>query len=245
MKFSYSEVWNDTVELLRSNSTIIMAIAGVFLFLPALVTAYFLTPPVPKTLGEMLPMWVEYFTANWHWLLLERLFEMVGAISLLLLFLDARGRSVGALISGAVMILPFYFLATLLSSVLLAIGLALFLVPGLYLLSRLAFVGPDVAVAGTRNPFVAITRSFAQTKGNGWAILGLLMLIAIPGTIIAGTAGMLLGLLFLAIAGQDVGAFLTQIVQALAGAVLGVVILAVIAALYRRLAGASAAARAN
>lgn len=245
MKFSYSQVWNDAVEMLRNNGAIVIALAGVFIFLPALVAAYFLTPPVPKTLGEMLPMWVEYVKANGHWLLLERLFEMVGAISLLLLLLDARGRSVGALISAAVMILPFYFLATLLSSVLFAIGLMLFIVPGLYLLGRLAFVGPDVAIAGTRNPFAAITRSFAQTKGNGWAILGLLMLIAIPGTIIAGVAGMLLGLLFLAVAGQDVGAFLTQIVQALAGAVLGVVILAVIAALYRRLAGASAAARAD
>lgn len=241
MKFSYSEMWNDAVGMLRENGAIVIALSGVFIFLPSLVTAYFLPPPVPKTLPEMLPMWAEYMQANGHWLLLERLVSMVGAISLFLLFLDARGRSVGTLISAAVMILPFYFLATLVSTFLLVLGFFLLIVPGLYLLGRLAFVGPNVAVAGIRNPIAAISASWAQTKDNGWSVLGLLLLIAIPGMIIVGVIGMLLGLIFLAVAGQDVGAFLTQIVQTLGSTALGVVMIAVIAALYRRLASGSAA----
>ena len=242
MKFSYSEVWNGAVAMLRENGAIVIALAGVFIFLPALVTAYFLPPPVAKTLPEMFPMWVEYMRASGHWLLLGRLFSMVGAISLFLLFLDARGRSVATLISAALMILPFYFLATLVSTFLLVLGFFLLIVPGLYLLGRLAFVGPNVAVAGIRNPIAAISASWAQTKDNGWAVLGLLVLIAVPGMIIVSVIGMLLGLIFLAAAGQDVGAFLTQIVQALGSTALGVVLIAVIAALYPRLAGGSAKA---
>ena len=40
MKFSYSEVWADTVAMLRENLAIIAALAGVFLFLPTLLAAY-------------------------------------------------------------------------------------------------------------------------------------------------------------------------------------------------------------
>jgi hypothetical protein len=235
MRFSYSEVWNDAVALLRNNAAIAIALAGVFIFLPQLVTAYFLPTPVAEKPDELVRVMTDYFLSSWHWLLLARLVGMVGAISLLLLFLDARGRSVGTLISAAILILPFYFLASIVSGFLVAAGCLLLIVPGLYLLGRLTLVGPDVVVAGTRNPIAAVSRSFAQTRGNGWSVLGLLILIAIPGVIIVGVIGMLLGIIFLAVAGQDVGAFLTQIVQAAGGAALEVALLAVIAALYRRL----------
>jgi hypothetical protein len=33
MKFSYSAVWNDTVALLRSHGSLLLAIAGVFIFI--------------------------------------------------------------------------------------------------------------------------------------------------------------------------------------------------------------------
>ena len=97
-------------------------------------------------------------------------------------------------------------------------------------------VGPEVVAAERRNPITAISRSFELTKGKGWAVLGLLLLVAIPGVIIVGVIGVLLGILFLAVAGQDVGTLLTQIVQAVGGAALVTVMVALIAALYARLA---------
>jgi hypothetical protein len=42
MNFSYSAVWNDTVALLKSHGSLLLAVAGVFILLPLLMTAYFL-----------------------------------------------------------------------------------------------------------------------------------------------------------------------------------------------------------
>ena len=242
MKFSYSEVWNEAVELLRSNATIVLALAGVFLFLPVLLVAHFLPVQPPEDVKELMRFYQEYFVANWHWLIIGRLIAMVGEISILLLFLDARGRSVGTLIAAALMLLPFYFLTSLLGGIMAGIGFLLLIVPGLYLIGRLAMAGPHVAAASERNPIAAITRSFELTKGCGWAVLGLLLLVWIAGAIIASVIGALLGIIFIAAAGQDVGAFLANIVNSLTQAALEVVVLALLAALYMRLRGSSAKA---
>ncbi|HMJ94198.1 MAG TPA: YciC family protein [Allosphingosinicella sp.] len=242
MKFSYSEVWNDAVEMLRTNATIVIALAGVFLFLPGLLVAHFLPMPTTEAgFRELYRLMWEYFTANGLWIFLARLVAMVGEISLLILFLDARGRSVGTLIAAAVMILPFYFVASFLSGLMLAVGFALLIVPGLYLIGRLALVGPHIAAAGERNPIAAIRRSFEMTEGKGWAVLGLLMLVWIAGAVIAGVIGSLLGILFIAVAGQDVGALLTNIVNSITNAALQTVVIALVAALYMRLRAGSAA----
>src|SRR5687768_11598737 len=99
MKFSYSEVWNGTVELLRANAAIVIALAGVFIFLPALIMAHFIPSPVVEKPEDFVRMWSEYLTVNGHWLLLSRLITMVGVISLLLHFIIPRGATVGALMA--------------------------------------------------------------------------------------------------------------------------------------------------
>ena len=240
MKFSYSQVWNDAVELLRANAAIVVALAGVFLFLPVLVIAHFLPVPTSDDFRELMRYYQEYFAANLHWLLIARLIAMIGEISLLLLFLDARGRSVGTLIGAALLLLPFYFVASLLTGIMVGFGFVLLIIPGLYLIGRVALVGSHVAAAGERNPIAAITRSFELTRGNGWAVLGMLILVWIAGAIIASVAGALLGILFIAVAGQDIGAFLANIVNSLTNAALETVLAAVLAALYMRLRASSA-----
>ena len=44
MTFSYSAVWDDTVRLLQAHGRLLAAIAGVFLFLPAVAFAIYLKP---------------------------------------------------------------------------------------------------------------------------------------------------------------------------------------------------------
>src|SRR6185437_17138364 len=51
MRFSYNQVWEDTLRLLRENAALLAAIAGVFLFLPALLVAVLVPPPVPPQGG--------------------------------------------------------------------------------------------------------------------------------------------------------------------------------------------------
>ena len=49
MKISYSAVWADTAALLRSHASLIATVAGVFIFLPGLLVAYFLPQPEPAS----------------------------------------------------------------------------------------------------------------------------------------------------------------------------------------------------
>src|SRR4051812_38184352 len=52
MSFSYNAVWEDAVRLLRQHAPLLAAIAGVFLFLPALLFAVFLPQPTPPQGGD-------------------------------------------------------------------------------------------------------------------------------------------------------------------------------------------------
>lgn len=242
MKLSYSAAWKDTVELLQGNAAAVAALAGVFLFLPALMTAYFLPYPEPADPKLLFPMWKEYFDANWHWMVLSSVVGMIGAIAIFLLFLNPKNNTVGGTIATAVTILPFYFIASMMSGLMIGIGLLLLIVPGLYLLGRLGLVTPVVVAEGQRNPITAISRSFELTRGNGWAVVGLLILIAFTATIITGVFSTMVGLLFLAVLSQDLALFLTKIIQALASAAMVSLIYAVTAAIYRQLRGSGSGA---
>jgi hypothetical protein len=242
MKFSYSAVWDDTVALLRAHAPLIAALAGVFIFLPALLVGHFLPQPEPVAGAEAGEMWRllgEYFTVNWHWLLLQSLVNTIGTIAILILVFARQGTSVGGAISAAVLLLPFYFLASLLSGLAIGIGLLLLIVPGLYLFGRLAPLAPVVVAENRRNPIDAIARTFAVTRGKGWAVLGLVILVVIPGVIAMMVANMIFGFVFRLAAGQELGALLSLIVNSATATALTIVLLLLYAAIYRALADRS------
>jgi hypothetical protein len=242
MKFSYSAVWADVVALLRAHLSLIATVAGVFIFLPGLLFAYFLPQPETQDFGRLGEIWVEYLNANWHWMLLNSLINMIGSIAILLLIF-ARNISVGGAIAAALALLPFYFLASLLGSVIIGFGFVLLILPGAYLLGRLGPLNSVVVAETRRNPIDAVGRSFALTKGHGWAVLGLILIVAIPAMIAIGVATTLLGILFVLVAGQDLGQTLVLIVRAAGNAALVTLLLVLNAAIYRQLnPGASEAA---
>lgn len=241
MKFSYSAVWADVMDLLRAHASLIATVAGVFIFLPGLLFAYFLPQPEPQDLGRLGEVWAEYIGANWPWLLLNSLMNMVGSIAILLLIFR-RGVTVGGAIAAAVALLPFYFLASLLSSVLVGLGFVLLIVPGLYLLGRFGPLSAVVVAETRRNPADAIARCWALTRGHGWAVLGLILLVAVAAAIVIGVATALLGILFVLVAGQDLGQLLVLIVRTAGNAALVTLVLLLNAAVYRQLSRRDSAA---
>lgn len=237
MSISYSAAWDDMVRTLRANSALLLPVAGVFLFLPTVVASYFAPQPRAGTIEAL----ITHFADNWVLLLVVNLIGFVGNLALLVLALDGRRPTVAAAIRTAFLLLPAYFLVSLLSGFLIFLGLMLFVLPGLYLIGRLAATGPVLVAEGRRNPVDIVKRSFALTKGKGWAVLGLILLLFIAFYVVSLAITFVLGSALLLLdraGGGGVGAFLLLVLSAAVGAAFNMVLVVLIAALYRRIAAA-------
>lgn len=239
MRFSYSGIWDDMVRLLKAQGSLLVAVAGVFLLLPELLTAYFLPRPEPKSMADLVQLYSAYVGANWLPLVLAMLVTAIGAIAILLLLLDRRQPTVGAAIGAAVPLLIPYVVATFLSNMMIAGGLSLLIVPGLYLIGRTAPLGPALVAEGWRNPIAAIGRSFDVTRGNGWMVAGLVMMIFAAGYLLLFAVSRVVGAIFLLAAGPRLGLLLVLILQSALAAAFTVVSLVLYAAIYRRLTAAA------
>jgi hypothetical protein len=246
MKLSYSAAWQETLAMLRAHGSTIAAVAGVFLFLPALLVGYLLPRPEADDIGRLIALMLEYAGQNGHWLLLEGLVNMVGILAILRLVFPRGNPTVGGVIAAAAALLPFYFLANILTTLAIGIGFALLIVPGLYLIGRLATVGPAMVAEERRNPIDAIRRSFELTRGNGWAVAGLVLIVVVAGAVAMGALNSVLGIIFMLIAGEDLGRFLVLMLTSATGAAFATVLALLYAGIYRRLsAGDSTAAAAS
>jgi hypothetical protein len=243
MNFSYSAVWDDCVRLIRLHFPLVVAVAGVFIFLPNLLLGHLVPQPQPTaaTLPAIMQAYAAYLDANWIWLLASTLFNLLGGIAILLLIFDGSRPTVGAAILGSVQILPFYFLASLLSGLILMLGFNAFIIPALYLYGRLAPLGPVVVAEGRRNPVEAIMRCFAITRGHGWSIFGLIFIISIAAGLVSFAISAVLGIGFMLLLGAELGKFLSLIVTTALQTLLTILLVVVTAAIYRALAEDSVA----
>jgi hypothetical protein len=235
MNFSYNEVWEETVRTLRSNSSLLFAVAGVFLFLPTLIVGY-VAPPPPD--AQSVTAMINHFQES-LWLRLAALIvSFIGNLAILTLVLDDNRPTVGRSIQAALGMLPAYFLLSLLSGFMIIAGLFFFLLPGLYLIGRLAASGPALVAEGRRNPLEIIRRSFDLSKGKGWAVIGLLIILFIAFYVLMLAVTLVFGSLLLLLdraTGLTVGTFLLLCLGAAISAAFNTVFMVLIASIYRRL----------
>jgi hypothetical protein len=239
MSFSYNRVWDETVRTVRGNASLLVAVAGVFIFLPTLIAAYLAPAPQAQTMAAM----GEYYRENFLTLLIAQIVSFIGNLAVLTLVLDDRRPTVGGSITGAFGMLPAYFLVSLLSGLMILGGLMLLIVPGLYLVGRLSAAGPALVAERRRNPFDIISRSFAITKGNGWAVLGLIILVFVAFYILMLALTLVIGSMLLLIdraSGASIGSFLLLILTSATTAAFNTVLMVLVASIYRNLAGAVA-----
>jgi hypothetical protein len=168
------------------------------------------------------------------WFVLGGLFAMVGTAAMLRLVF-ARESTVGAALGFGLMLLPFYFLLQLLGGLMVGIGFVLLIVPGLYLIGRVAPAAAVMVAEMRRNPVDTISRSFAITKGRGWAVFGLVFIVGMVGGISVSVADTLFGIVFHLAAGHDLGTLLTAIVSCALSAAFATLIVMLYAAIYRAL----------
>ncbi|HEY0325177.1 MAG TPA: hypothetical protein VGC46_04270 [Allosphingosinicella sp.] len=235
--FSFSRVWDDTLQMLRANAGLLTAIAGVFLFLPAVLVAHFVPPPEGGTTpAEMLETMIAWWQGNVHWMLLSALVNMVGLIAIYLLLLRSSRMTVGGAVAASLPILPFYLVLTIVLNLSLAIGFLLFIIPFIYLLGRLSLASPVLVAEMPRAPFSALERSWALSRGLGWQIALLVLLVYVAALIINVAVSSALGVIIALLLGSEgVGGLLLAIVGGLLSAATTLVATVLLAAIYRAL----------
>lgn len=268
MKLSYSAVWQRGSTLLRDNASLIVPVAGIFMFLPALLTGHFLPFPKPQRPDQVGPLFSAYLSANFHWILLSNLLNMAGSLSILSIVLDKDKHTVANAIGRAVALLPFYFLAMLLwwilmclaifpgvvlaavaeamkipfaRLILLLVALACFV----YAYGRTALTGPVMVAGQQRNPIAPLLGSFHLTDGNGWATGGLITIVFIVLLIVYLAVSAALGIPLLLVAGDELGGLLMLIVAAALSAAIYAILTVIYAAIFLELSPAKSAGGAD
>lgn len=235
-KFSQNAVWADALQLTRANWAALVAIAGVFNFLPVLlVNHFFPLPEVAATDPNLMAIWRVFIRESILWYVLQSFVVMIGSAAMLRLVF-APGGTVGGALIFAIMLLPVYSVLLVLNGFLVFCGLLLLIVPGLYLWGRLIPAGAAMVAEERRQPIRTMQRSFEITKGHGWAVLGLYVLVLIPGAVLIFAIEQVTGIVFILAAGQDLGKLLTEIMLALLNAALSTLLTMLSAAIYRALA---------
>lgn len=236
MQFSYSAVWDDTVRMLRANASLLLAVAGAFLFLPAVVVGFVAPEPTGEVTLEAL---LAYIAAHWPLLMLVNLIGVTGNLALLILVLDRGRPTVGRAIGAAAALLPFYFIASLLAGFVILVGIIALILPGLYAIGRLAVLGAVMVAEGRRGPIDALRRTVAVSRGHGWAIIGIVLLVVLAFYILNFAFTAVLGSLFLLLdharGGPGIGALLTLIMEGALGAIFSTTLIVLLASIYRRL----------
>jgi hypothetical protein len=227
--------------MLKSHGSLLLALAGVFFFLPALMTGYLL--PTPTSQADPIGAMMDYYRENWLWLLIGSLVNSIGAIAIYLLLFDRKGGTVASAIAAALPIVPFYFLMSIIVSLAIGLGFVFLIIPGIYLLGRLATAGTVMVAEGRRSPLDAIGGSWRLTRGKGWAVAGMIILVAVAGLILSFAITAVLGSVFLLIGDRDgLGGLLVLILSSALNAGLYIVLIVLLAAIYRRLIPAESAA---
>lgn len=258
MKFDMSAAWSEAMAMVTANREVLLVVAGIFFFLPAVLQG-FVMPPIESLLTARDPAVLQRQMAellgSYGWLfLLIFLAQIAGTLAMLVLLRDQRRPTVGqAIRQGFAGLLP----ALGAYVVLLVAVVVLFMVVGVAgvaapiigaVLSLIAFVGlayamvrlslllPVIAVEQVRNPLTALRRSLAETGGNAGRLLAFFLLLFVAYMVVMLVIGMILGALGMVL-GEAAGLIVGSVVAGVISAVATMIFTAVQAAIHRQLAG--------
>lgn len=236
-KFDMNAAWNDAMQLLRGDTALTSAIVGVLILLPTLAFALIgpvpVEPPPNADLAQMIAAMRGELTRLAPILVPLAFLSSVAAVAVMRLWLAPAGTSVSDALAYSAALIPPLLVVFLIQSLALSFALLAFVLPAIYLAGRWAPAFGLLASGDTRNPMAALSMSWAMTKGNGWRIALMLVLVQVVITI--------LSLLIDGIGGifgarPSAGYAVASLISAGFGAAAALVSFAVSAAIYRQLA---------
>lgn len=238
MRLDLGRTWADVGAMVRANIDSVSAIAGMFILLPGMLSAWILPdrpPPNEKsTITDLLNANSDYMAAHWPVIVLSALVVAFGSLTLLTLLLHPSRPTVAQAMRIGLSALPFYMLASLFQTAAVMSGLILFVLPGVYLVARFLCIAPVAVVEGRHSPLSIVVRSFQLTRGNGWRIILLLMVILFVAVFISTVTGLIVGIVGTLLLPPDLARFLSILVGTSIEAGLAVAVTLVSASLYRQ-----------
>ena len=240
MKLNYMRCWNDAMALLVAHKEAILAIAGVFLFLPALLFAQFVVPPVlsgDEDGTAILAIYSAYFSENSFSIMASNLVISFGSLAIYFALAPSRNSTVAEDLMAALKMFVIYLIANLAIAFIALPGFILFIIPGLYLTARFILVPVVIVDQRERNPIEAIKKSWALTRSNGFSILLFVLIIAIVGTITVAVLEAVTGVITGLATGGAGWPFVENLMAALTGTAFQLVLAAVFTSIYIQLSG--------
>ncbi|MEL7446390.1 MAG: hypothetical protein AAGK02_11350 [Pseudomonadota bacterium] len=265
MKLDSGKAWTNAVEMISGNRDAVLAIAGLFFFLPPFALWLLLPdamvpqePPVSDTadfnvlLEAMQAQMAEQVAKFWWVTVLLTAFQWFGMLALMSLFIDrsrptvgdamkSAGRGLVPFIAAQLLVVLAIALVVLIATQIGVAGAILLLISFpvmIYVFVKVTLLPPVITIENQLNPLNAIKRSWQLTKGNSLSLFFFLLLL----TIALGVVALLVSLVFSA-GFAAVGGTIEQIgngfVESVLSAAIAVSLLAAVAAVYRQLAGPS------
>lgn len=166
--------------LWRRDRDLLARIAGPFLFLPIFATMLLLPdPPVPKDAGtvDVLRAQAAFVGDHLGAFALRLVAVQIGVLAITVLYCGPERPTAGEALGRAARLLPRFLLASLLVAIPAALGLTLFVVPGLIVLARTSLIGPMLVAGAPLGATAAVGRSVRVTGGSTATLTGLVALV--------------------------------------------------------------------
>ncbi len=270
MTFNMNEAWREATAMLSANREVLLVIAGIFFFLPSLISGFAMPSlkPMFADPDAMQAQMAAFYADYWWVFLLVLVVQLAGYLALLSLLRDHRRPTVGEAIStGLKGLLPAVATMVVLVLGLGLVGFAIGLVIGLlgmvlgatggailgvllglvllvglvFVLVRMSLWTPVLAIEKVFNPLRVLSRSWALTQGHALRLFLFYLLLVLVYIVITIVVGLVVGALTFAI-GESGGLIVNAVLSGLIGAIAAVIYVAVLAAVHRQLSGPSAAA---
>ncbi|WP_309621316.1 lipoyltransferase [Novosphingobium sp.] len=258
--FDSNRAWQRAVALIKANRDLLLALAGVFVVLPAFAVAILLPPPAlaeGADLQAALATMGEYYRENAPALVASGLFHLAGTLAMLALFTDASRPTVGQAIStgfkrmptvifaqiilgaavGSMLLVPMILGDAMKSPGLTVLGVSAGLGLGIWALVRLSLIAPVVMVEALANPAQALRRSWHVTEGNALRLLFFFGLVFIAFLVSTTVIEGLVHALVLLVAGSQAAMLVSTLVATSVQAAMTVCFTAIGAASYWQLTG--------
>ncbi len=236
MKFSADRAWADMVAMFTAHREILLAIMGVFVFLPALAWSLMIPAPDLKADGinnyaNMMAWWND----NAPWYVVRAAIELVGTATIFGLLLGRGQPTVIEALRRTAVLLPSLLLTNLLVGLIQFPGLLLLVVPAIYAIGRTMLSNAIVVAEDIRNPIAAVSRSFALTHGNGWRLAAMFFLIVIVGFVITAAVSSVFGALLAIALPENAAAIGDGLIESVLTSAMTMALILLIVAVYRQL----------